>query len=82
MKRKDQGPGLFDWADAQPAETIARAECKAQPPAEVVDFLTVRPTMPRWILARRTDLELALNDFDKRMGLMPPTPILPFKREA
>lgn len=72
MKQIDQGPGLFDWADAQPVK----------PPADVVNFLAVRPTMPRWILGRRSDLEMALNDFDKRVGLMPPTPILPFKRKA
>ncbi len=69
MKRKDQAPDLFAWGDARPK-------------AEVVDFLQIRTTMPRWILARRTELELAMNDFDKRAGLMPPTPILPFKREA
>lgn len=59
-----------------------RARKNAQTSAEVVDFLEVRPTLGRWILARRTELELAMNDFDKRAGLMPPTPILPFKREA
>lgn len=78
MKRKDQGPDLFAWADAQPLRVLKIEET----PAEIVDFLEVRPTLGRWILARRTELELAMNDFDKRAGLMPPTPILPFKREA
>lgn len=96
MKRKDQGPDLFDWAAARPIteRKIASAEKSAVEPqqrrarkiartsAEIVDFLEVRPTLGRWILARRTELELAMNDFDKRAGLMPPTPILPFKREA
>lgn len=83
MKRKDQGPDLFAWADEQ-LVTLSVAPTKPAVPssAEIVDFLEVRPTLGRWILARRTDLERALNDFDKRMGLMPPTPILPFKREA
>jgi hypothetical protein len=72
MRQRDKGPGLFDWADAQPVK----------PAADVVNFLAVRPTLPRWILARRSDLEAALSDFDKRVGLMPPTPILPFKRKA
>lgn len=76
MKRKDQGPDLFAWADEQPAKPAVRSS------AEIVDFLDVRPTLGRWILARRTDLEIAMNDFDRRAGLMPPTPILPFKREA
>lgn len=76
MTRKNQGLDLFAWADEQPAKPAVQSS------ADIVDFLEVRPTMPRWILARRTELELAMNDFDKRAGLMPPTPILPFKREA
>ncbi len=76
MKRKNQGPDLFAWAVARPVKPAAPAS------AEIVDFLEVRPTLGRWILARRTDLEIAMNDFDRRAGLMPPTPILPFKREA
>ena len=69
MKRKDQAPDLFAWADARPK-------------AEVVDFLGVRPTMPRWILARRSDVEVAALRFDRRLGIVDPAPILPLKREA
>jgi hypothetical protein len=69
MKRIDQGPDLFDWSAAQPVPA----------PAQVVSFLEKRETLPRWILARRSDLEHALLDFDRRVGLLPPAPILAFK---
>ena len=101
MKRKDQGPDLFAWAAARPAETTTRAECNdppaekpaveprprrarknAETPAEVVDFLEVRPTLGRWILARRSDVEVAALRFDRRLGLVDPAPILSLKREA
>ena len=71
MTRKmiDQGPDLFAWADARPK-------------ADVVDFLARRETMARYILCSMDSTDRSLMSLDKLIGLKPPTPILPLKREA
>ena len=64
---------LFGWAEAQE---------KLRPVADVIDFLERRERLPRWIITRPADLDLKLRAFDRRIGLIPPAPIFPFKREA
>lgn len=68
MKRGSQ-PDLFAWAASRPT-------------AEVVEFLSRRETLPRWVLSRRSDLECSLLHLDRLLGTVPPAPIYPLKREA
>ena len=49
-------------------------------PAPVVDFLAKRPTLPRWILGGRRDLQAFDRWLARREGTMPPAPILPLAR--
>ena len=64
QRREDGAQGcLFSWADNRPS-------------AEVLGFIERRERLPRWILARRPELEAMLLRFDRRAGLEPPAPIL------
>lgn len=51
-------------------------------PAPVVDFLARRPTLPRWILGGRRDLQAFDRWLARKEGTMPPAPILPLARRA
>lgn len=68
--------GLFEWADRQPQPHAS---------ARVVDLLRWRETSGRWrilIKPRGETAAAALLRFDRRAGLEPPAPILPFTRRA
>ncbi|WP_066613810.1 hypothetical protein [Bosea sp. PAMC 26642] len=58
-----------------PAEPAAAS---TREPAPVVDFLTKRPTLARWILGGRRDLIAFDLWFARKEGEIPPAPILPF----
>jgi hypothetical protein len=64
--RREEGVqgDLFRWADSRPK-------------ADVIDFMERRELLPRWILARRPELEAMLLRFDRRAGLAPPASIFP-----
>lgn len=70
MKKFDDAPlPLFAWADARPS-------------AQIVDFAEVAPRLPRRVLSEISETQRALWHLDRRLGLMAPTPVLPFSRRA
>lgn len=67
-RREDGGTGdLFQWAAA------------SRPTAELIGFIERREQLPRWILARRPEIEAMLLKFDRRAGLEPPAPVIPIR---
>lgn len=65
-ERRDDGAqgDLFRWAASRLT-------------AELIGFLQRREPLPRWIIARRPDLEAMVLTFDRRAGLVQLAPILP-----
>lgn len=64
-RREDDGVqgDLFRWAEARPQDNV-------------VHFIERRERLPRWILARRPEIEAMLLQFDRRAGLEPPAPVI------